>query len=61
MSTIKLVPVSVNGHAINLAPVYVHTCPHGNDREKIENSVEYRLISKIDREPIMQPISNHLR
>jgi len=49
MSTIKLIPVSVNGHPINLSPVFVHTCPHGNNQEVVENLVEYRLISQIDR------------
>lgn len=48
MSTIKLTPVSVNGHPINLSPIYVHTCPHGSDREDIVNRVEDRLISQID-------------
>lgn len=57
MSTIKLVPVSVNGHPINLSPVYVHTCPHGSDREAVENHVEERLISQIDRRFIYRSIS----
>lgn len=57
MSTIKLVPVSVNGHPINLSPVYVHTCPHGNDREAVENRVEDRLISQIDRRIMSRHVS----
>lgn len=49
MSTIKLVPVSVNGRPISISPNYVHTCPHGGNRETIENRVEFRLICQIDR------------
>lgn len=48
MSTIKLVPVSVNGRPICFPPICVNTCPHGSDREEVENRVEDRLISQID-------------
>lgn len=57
MSTIKLIPVSINGQPISLSPVYVHTCPHGSDREDIVNRVEDRLISQIDRRFSFRSIS----
>ncbi|NCC85616.1 MAG: hypothetical protein EOM03_16045 [Clostridia bacterium] len=49
MSTINLVPISVNGCPVNLSPIVVHTCPHGSDKEAVENRIEDRLISEIDR------------
>jgi hypothetical protein len=59
MSTIKLVPVSVNGHPVILSPVYVQTCPHGSNREAVENRVEDRLISQIDRKVSSWLKQNH--
>ena len=49
MSTIKRVPVSVNGHPIILSPLDIRTCLYGSDCEVIENRFEDRLVSQIDR------------
>lgn len=48
MSTIQMHLVKVNGLQVDLTTT-VHTHPRGSDRENIENKVESRLISQIDR------------
>jgi len=58
MSTIKLVPVSVNGRPICFPPICINTCPHGSDREEVENRVEDCLIRQIDRRVITWTTSN---